>query len=70
MPRYFFHEKNHPDSDDLRGAELKDDAAARQEAVLRMHGGPGEWPAERGADAIEVKDEAGRLLFKVSKDSN
>jgi hypothetical protein len=68
MPRFFFHEKDDPDTEDLNGAELKNEAAARQEAILRLR-----RPAQEDlqpkdhVDAIEVENETGETVIKVGK---
>jgi len=69
MPRFFFHEKDDPDTEDLNGAELKDEAAAKQEAILRLKRPvQEELQSQPHLDAIEVEDESGETVIKVTAD--
>ena len=65
MPKFYLHEKNHPDRKDLEGADFTNAAAARQEATLRLNGSEQELNADKQLDAIEVEDEGGNLVHKV-----
>lgn len=70
MPRYFFNIRNDADVDDPEGAELPDEAAAREMALdsardlacahIHEHGGV------NLDHRIDVADEGGTLLFSVT----
>lgn len=67
MPRYYFDGIEGRELPDHFGAELVDDAAARQEAILRaMNGTAHQLEHYRGCAAIAVRNEAGRQIYKVS----
>ena len=67
MPRYFFHLKGSGTAKDLKGVQLENDAAARQEAILRsLDGGSFRLQRYRNHKFIEVRDESGRLVCEIA----
>ena len=67
MAKYYFDEKDHPDRDDLQGAECKSEASARQEAILRLRSSTKhEMQDKRSIDAIEVKDDSGNMICRAT----
>jgi hypothetical protein len=67
MPRYFFHLKGTGTAEDTTGVRLQNDAAARQEAILRSVDGQSfRLQKYRNHKFIEVLDESGRLVCKVA----
>ena len=67
MPRYFFHLKGLGTAKDTAGVRLQNDAAARQEAILRSLNGQSfrlqRYPNHK---FIEVRNESGRVVCKVA----
>ena len=67
MPRYFFHLKGPGTAKDTAGVRLENDAAARQEAILRsLDGRSFRLQKYRNHKFIEVRDESGRVVCKVA----
>jgi hypothetical protein len=67
MPRYFFHLKGSGSAKDTAGVRLQNDAAARQEAILRSLSGPSfRLQKYRNYELIEVRDEGGRVVCEVA----
>lgn len=67
MPRYFFDFLDHPDKCDQVGADLPNDAAAKQEAILRsLDARSSHRLSARGAtNELAVRNEAGEHILKV-----
>ncbi len=67
VPRYFFDYLNHPDLNDQAGADLPNDAAARQEALLRAQDLKSRHSliVFDDTDEIAVRRENGEHFFKV-----
>ena len=67
MPRYYFDYLDHPDLCDKVGAELANDAAAKQEAISRAQDAKSTHSlvAFKAIDAIAVRNEAGEQIFKT-----
>lgn len=67
MPRYFFDFLDHPDLCDETGAEFPNDAAAKQEGMMRaMDARSDNSLRPRGAtDELAVRNEAGEQILKV-----
>jgi hypothetical protein len=67
MSKFYLDEKNHPDRDDLQGAEYKNEGSARQEAIMRIRSsGMNELQDKLSIDAIEVKDDSGNLIYRAT----
>jgi hypothetical protein len=67
MPRYFFHLKGSGTAKDTAGVRLQNDAAARQEAILRSLSGQSfRLQKYRNYEFIEVLDEGGRVVCEVA----
>jgi hypothetical protein len=65
MPRYFFHLIGVETERDLVGTEFENDAAARQEAMLRsLNGRSFRLQKYRNHQFIEVRDEDDRLICR------
>ncbi len=62
MPRYFFDLDN---QEDMVGAELPSDEAARQEAALRALNGTGHQIGYKNFKEIVVRTEAGDLIYRA-----
>jgi hypothetical protein len=67
MPRYFFDYLDHPDLCDHAGADLPNDAAAKQEAVARAQDARSTHSlvAFTETDEIAVRREGGEYFFKI-----
>ena len=66
MPRYYFDLTNGDTKTDTIGADLENDAAARQEAQLRAINGAGQQMAHfTGSRAIAVRNQYHQIIFKT-----
>jgi uncharacterized protein DUF6894 len=67
MPRYFFDFLDQPDLCDKTGAELPNDAAAKQEAMLRaMDARSDNSLTPQGAtNELAVRNEAGEQILRI-----
>lgn len=67
MPRYFFDFLDHPDKCDQVGAELANDAAAKQEAMMRAMDARSthRLSAQGATNELAVRNEAGEHILKV-----
>jgi hypothetical protein len=67
MPRYYFDYLNHPDLCDHIGEELRNDGAAKQEAIARALDAKSKHSLVtfKEADAVAVRNEAGEQIYKA-----
>lgn len=66
MARYYFDLLDGTDQRDLVGAEMCNDGAAKQEALLRALNGASHQIAHyNGSEEIAVRNEQGRRIFKT-----
>jgi hypothetical protein len=67
LPRYYFDYLDHPDLCDHAGADLPNDAAAKQEAIARARDAKNTHSLVvfKEADEIAVRREGGEHFFKA-----
>jgi hypothetical protein len=66
MPRYYFDLLDGKTQCDQVGAELADDAAAKQEGVLRsLNGTAHQLDQYKGSEEIAVRNDRGQRIFRT-----